>query len=159
MNLPNPASLTIRPRRRVAGRRNAGRVPRSRSVIAVAAIATVLIVWVFGAAHCGLLQSGSAPPRLPQPVLTSPASPLAATGDQPHLDHRSASLCHKTSTIAVQPQSSSSAVAPPGVVVALLAATGWRTPPVVAAGRGPPRAAAAPLSGQDRLTLFCLARR
>lgn len=156
MNYPN---RTGPPHRSVVPRRHAGRVPRSRSVIAMAAITTVFILWVFGGAHCGLLRSGSAPPRPPQPVLTAPASPLVGTVDQPRLDHRSAASCHKVFMVAVLPPSSSTVLAGLGAVIALVAVTGWHAQPVVAAGRGPPRGLAAPLSGRDRLTRFCLARR
>lgn len=147
------------PHRSVVGRRHAGRVPRSRSVIAMAAIATVFILWVFGGAHCGLLRSGSAPPRPPQPVLTAQASPFAGTVDQPRLDHRSAASCHKMFMIAVLPPLSSTVFAGLGAVIALVAVIGWHAQRVEAGGRGPPRGLAAPLSGRDRLTRFCLSRR
>jgi|UPI000699B691 hypothetical protein len=156
MNYPN---RTGPPHRSVVRRRHAGRVPRSRSVIAMAAITTVLILWVFGGAHCGLLRSGSAPPRPLQPVPTAQASPIAGTVDQPHLDNRSAASCHKVVMIAVLPPSSSTVLAGLGAVIAPVAVPGWHAQPVASAGRGPPRGIAEPLTGRDRLTRFCLARR
>ncbi|ORW06593.1 hypothetical protein AWC16_01265 [Mycolicibacter longobardus] len=147
------------PPHRSVVRCHAGRVPRSRSAIAMAAIATVFILWVFGGAHCGLLRSGPAASTAPQPVLTSHAGPVAGTVDQPHLDHRPTSLCHKAFVAAVLPQSSSPTLPVLAVIVAVVAVAGWHTQPVAVAGRGPPRGLAAHFTGQDRLTRFCVSRR
>src|SRR5690625_2911350 len=101
MNPPNPTHPPCHGHRGTAGRRQARRTPPAPSVIAMAVIAAVFVLAVLGGAHCGLLRSGSAPPRPPQPVLTSHAGPFAAIADQPHLDHRPATLCQKAFTGAV----------------------------------------------------------
>lgn len=91
---------------------------------------------------------------------TSLTNALAAKSDQPQLG-QGLPICKgsKVFAIAALPKSAVTALIVLGVVVAGLIGSGWLAQLVVPAGRGPPRAPAASLTGQDLLTLFCLARR
>lgn len=130
----------------------------ARLVIALWAIVAVLVLGVFGAAHCGLTRSGPAASGPQQPVLAAFDSAAAITVDQLHPGDRPATACHKAFAVALLPAASSTALAGLGVMVALVAIGAELAHHAAPTGRGPPRGPAATLTGRDRLTRFCLAR-
>ncbi|ASQ89216.1 hypothetical protein CE197_13075 [Mycobacterium intracellulare subsp. chimaera] len=91
-------------------------------------------------------------------VLASHGNTVATNVDNTHPASASTG-CHHAFTIAVLPAPWSAALVGLGVVVALVALRGSLPHRVAPIGRGPPRAAATFITGQDLLTRFCLARR
>jgi hypothetical protein len=137
------------------------RSPRLRFLIAMAPIATAVVVLLGVAAHCPRFRSESLAYQRPQLVLGSLFGQQTLNIDRTHLPNGSSSACpRKAHAIAAAlPPSSSTVLAALGVVVALLSLAGPLTQRVAPTGRGPPRGLPTPLTGQDVLTRFCLARR
>jgi len=80
--------------------------------------------------------------------------------DHPHLSNGSpAAHHHEAFATGVLPDGPAAGVAALGVVVAVVAAAGLWWQQVMLAGRGPPRALAAAVTGQDLLTRLGLSRR
>lgn len=93
------------------------------------------------------------------PLLTSLGAEFAVNVEHAHLIDASPQSHHPEQfAAAVLPRSDTTLVAL-GVVAAMLATTGVLGGIVVAAGRGPPCGLAPVITGRDRLTRFCLARR
>lgn len=134
----------------------AGRPPRSQFVVAVAAAVAALAI----AGHCGL--SRAVPQHLSpvQSVLSSRGGELTAHAGQPHLVDGLPNC--KASTVLVTPalpKSANTALIALGAGLTAVIGMALLAQLVPPAGRSPPLALVTSLSGQDRLTRFCLARR
>lgn len=131
---------------------DASKLPRLGLLIAVAAVAWVLAT----DDQCELrgFESSASPAH----ALVSSLGSEFAVVDHLHLWDGSSTKCPEAFATAVLARSSTASVAL-GVVVAVVAGAVSLTQSAVAAGRGPPRAAAVPFTGQDLLTRFCLSRR
>lgn len=133
--------------------------PQWRSVAAVAAVASAVVMWV-------LVIGGHSEPRSESPashpahaLVSSLDGEFAINIDHPHLSNGSSSAHHEAFVSAVLPNSPSTALAALGLVVAAVAAVGLLCRQVMLAGRGPPHGLPAAVTGQDLLTRFCLSRR
>lgn len=109
------------------------------------------------AAHGGSLSAEHHKAHQPHALLTSVGAEFAVAVDHAHLVDGS-SHAPKQFASAVLPRSATALTAL-GVVVAVLAAIGALGGYAVSAGRGPPSGLALVVTGRDRLTRLCLARR
>nr|VTP04380.1 hypothetical protein BIN_B_05507 [Mycobacterium riyadhense] len=135
----------------------AGRPPRLPSAVVVAAAVAILAI----VGHCGAARTLSAPSNPPRPVLsTSLPAALTFTADQPQLVQGLA-ICQSSKLFAIAglPTPAGTALMVIGVGLAVVVGNGWLAQLLVFAGRGPPRAPATALTGQDLLRRICLARR
>ncbi|ASW98447.1 hypothetical protein CKJ67_26505 (plasmid) [Mycobacterium intracellulare] len=128
-------------------------------------VAVVAALWMAGwllviGAHnvVGGSQSAVSQPAA-HALVSSLDGGFAVNADYPHLDNGSSTPHPEQFMTAVLPQSAAAAAALGVVVVAAAAVAGWLTLRGVPAGRGPPAGSAAVVTGQDRLTRFCLSRR
>lgn len=142
----------------------ASRLPRLRYVVAVGAAAW-LAAWVLIGAHSVMGHSQSS---VSQSSMSQPARALVASlggeftvdVDHPHVGKGSSGDHHEQFTTAVLPRSGAVVAALIALsAVAAVALTGGLARFGVPAGRGPPRAPALSVTGQDVLTRFCLSRR
>lgn len=118
--------------------------------------AAVAVVAVVG--HCEPNLSEPRATHAPHPLLSSVGSEFTVNAEQAHLVDGSSMACRESVMTAVLPRPATASVGL-GAVMAVVAITGWQPQPAVLAGRGPPDALVTALTGQDRLTRFCLARR
>lgn len=118
------------------------------------------VAWMAVIGHCIPLRSASQPLQVAKPLLSLVSSPVAgAAGQQLLLDGKPMCKASKPLATVALPKSSATALLLLDAVLAGAAARDWLTKLVVPAGRGPPGGPAAPVTGQDILTRFCLARR
>ncbi|KKC05797.1 hypothetical protein AWC17_26585 [Mycobacterium nebraskense] len=129
-------------------------LPRWRSVIAVAAV--VLLTLLVG--HSALLHSKSHASHHPHALVSSLGGEFTVSANHAHLADGSLTACHDVFAAPVVTRSATTLLEL-GVVAAIVAAAAALTTLVAPVGRGPPRALAPVLSGQDLLTRFCLSRR
>ena len=132
------------------------RPPRLRLAVVVAAAVAGLAIM----GHCASVRTlSAASDPLQLSSSTSLPSAVTATASQPRLV-QGLPICKATKLLAIAAlPKSANALTALGVVLTGLAGMGWRTQLLALAGRGPPGAPAIPLTGQDLLTRFCLARR
>lgn len=131
--------------------------PWLRSMIVVAAV-----VWALVAvgAHGALMSAEHHSAHAAHPLLTSLGAEFAVNVDHAHLVGGSAASHHPEQfASAVLPNLPALSLAALGVVVAVLALAAMPDGLVLPAGRGPPGGLALVVTGRDRLTRFCLARR
>lgn len=140
--------------RRVAARPH----PWLRLLVAVAAAVGMLAI----AAHSDVQRSVS-PTAHPHPahsLVSSLSGEFAIALDHPHVGNGSSGVHHEAfPTVMLTKSSFTISLVMLGLVAALVLAAIFLAGVRVPAGRGPPGGPAAALSGQDRLTRFCLSRR
>lgn len=125
------------------------------------AMVVVALMWALVTAgiHGGALSAEHHAAHAAHPLLASLGAEFAVSVEHAHLVDGSAQSHHPEQfAAAVLPRSGTVLVAL-GLVAAVLAITGVFGGLVVPAGRGPPVGLGAVVTGRDRLTLFCLARR
>ena len=127
-----------------------------RSVFVVAAVMWGLVAV---GAHGGLLSEHHHAAHPAHSLLTSVGAEFAVDVGHTHLADGSGSSHHPEHFASAVLPRSATALAALGVVVAVLAVIGVLGGCVVSAGRGPPSGLALVITGRDRLTRFCLARR
>ena len=112
------------------------------------------------AAHGGSLSAEHHKVHQPHALLTSLGAEFAVAVHHAHLvDGSSHSPEQLASAVLPRSATASAALAALGVVVAVLAVIGALGGYAVSAGRGPPSGLALVVTGRDRLTRLCLARR
>lgn len=127
--------------------------PRWRLLTAVAAVTWLFIL----VGHSAMLPSETHEPHHPHALLGSVGGQVTVNVDHAHLFNGSLIECHDVFATAALPRSATTVVEL-GVVTAVAAITVALTNLAMAPVRGPPRMLP-PLTGQDLLTRFCLARR
>jgi amino acid transporter len=130
--------------------------PRTRLLSVVALIVTFSVVAI--AAEWGLPWSDTPTAHPPHALAAAPGSEFAVFADHEHIRDGSTPTAPDTFTAAVLPR-----LTPVLVALALIAAVvvlaGSCGRAILAAGRGPPRALATVLTGQQILARFCISRR
>lgn len=124
------------------------------------------VVWLVGwllilGAHSTMASAQAMPaPHAAHVLPMSVGDEFTLNVDHPHADKGYPSAHPERFATAVLPRSAPGAEALVGLgVLAAVALIGWRSEREAASGRGPPRGLGPYLSGQDRLTRFCLSRR
>jgi plasmid stabilization system protein ParE len=137
-------------------------MPRLRYVVAVVA-AVWLAVWVVVIGAHSVMGDGHSESSVPHPahaLVASLGSEFAVNVDHPHVGNGSSSAHPEQFSAAVLTRSGAAvaALAVLGAVLAVAVAGGLARLGAPA-GRGPPRARAFSVTGQEVLTRFCLSRR
>ncbi len=152
------ASLGVSSTRgRIARSRNTSVGPWLRSIFVVAAV-----VWglVAVGAHAGLASGDHHAVHPPHALLTAVGAEFAVDVGHAHLVDGSGSSHHPEQFASAVLPRSATALAGLALVVAVVATVmGVLAGVAVSAGRGPPFGLASVVTGRDRLTRFCLARR
>ncbi|MES3638929.1 hypothetical protein Q9Q76_17700 [Mycobacterium intracellulare] len=139
---------------------SASGTPRLRYVVAVGAAAWLAMWGVLIGAHSIMGHSQSSLAHPAHALVASLGGEFTVDVDHPHVSKGSAGGHHEQFTTAVLPRSGAVAAALIALgAVAAVALTGGLARFGVPAGRGPPRAPALSVTGQDVLTRFCLSRR
>lgn len=131
-----------------------GKQPRWRS--SAAAVVVMLMVLLFG--HSAMLRSETHAPHPPHALLSSLGGEASVNTNHAHLLNGAFAHSHNEVATAVLPRSSTTLIQL-GAAAAVVAITTMLASLVTPAGRGPPRALASVLVGQDISTRFCVARR
>lgn len=143
---------------RAEARRVAAR-PHPWLRLLVAAVAAVGMLAI--AAHSDVLKpvSHTADPHPAHSAVSSLGGQFVIPVGHSHVDSGSAGVHHEAFPTAMLTKSSFTVLTALGLVAAMVLAASALTGVRVPAGRGPPGRPATALSGQDRLTRFCLSRR
>lgn len=124
-----------------------------------AAVALLAAVWMFAiAAEAALPRADAAMPHHPHAFATSHDNAAIVQSDHPHLGTTSVPAPPEMVT-AVLPPRAGTALATVALIAALIAGAALFVHLFVPTVRGPPRALAALLTGQQVVTRFCISRR
>lgn len=127
---------------------------RLRSAVALAVVCWVLVI----AVEWGLPWSDVPSPHAPHAVAVAPVTDFAVVAEHPHLQDWSTPSSPEIFTVAVMPRVTTALIVL-GVIAAVVFIARLFGRGALPAVRGPPRAFATVLTGQQTLTRFCIARR